>query len=716
MLYNKFEVIIKNINNDSPIRQYSRKSKKFNDIYKVEVDELKKIESELDIIYEKIKKPLKVVLMGEVKAGKSTLINSIIGEEVSYVDVVEATASIIEITHGFRDEAVIERYEQDDIIGTTAEINSILEKNKNNQDFFYDVKLIRIKKDIENLSKISIVDTPGLETITISNEQRTINYIQESDVVIWVMNSNHLGQSDVNEKIEEVYDLGKPIICIANRIDEINAQQEEVVAYIEDEIGYMIDKVIPMSARLAYRSVKENNKELLEKSGFKLLLDTLKEMNSNTDVIHRESILSSFSVQVDRDINVHKRFKSYIDEINRDLYERFINFENYRMELDNILRNEVNQWFENEFLVNEIDEIIESKSPELKFERFFSKEYIQQSVNRFLFDLKNDIDKKWSKFASDELINHIKTVELKYCEIAVCNLEDIDLTTPSYVDEAEQIVEEAKKGALLGGKIGAVIAGYTSLLGPAAAHVTLVGALGGVLPPLVIGGAFIKGALYLKNRNDKENSIENIREKLLNFKNSIKINYYNDIIDITKQMNNSILESIKKNIENLIFASFKEMEIYDIKEFICNIESYIEYTTKLSRKVSKVWTIDTNVFIDDPNILEKFNEEDIIILSKQVLVELDNKKRDSVLRRNVQKALDSINECEYIVFDDINNNALSLIYQEDTSPDNYILNTAVKYCNMNCELITSDKNLLAKCKSEGVKGISLQHFLNSYDN
>ena len=127
MLYRQFGVVIKNINNNSPIRQYSRKSEKFKDTYIREVEEVNKIDSQMEIIYEKINNPIKVVLMGEVKAGKSTLINSIIGQQVSYVDVVEATASIIEITHGFRNEARIERYNESDIIGTIEEINLILE-------------------------------------------------------------------------------------------------------------------------------------------------------------------------------------------------------------------------------------------------------------------------------------------------------------------------------------------------------------------------------------------------------------------------------------------------------------------------------------------------------------------------------------------------------------------------------------------------------------
>ena len=41
---------------------------------------------------------LKIVVMGEVKSGKSTLVNAIVGAEVSPTDFLEATAAIIEIS------------------------------------------------------------------------------------------------------------------------------------------------------------------------------------------------------------------------------------------------------------------------------------------------------------------------------------------------------------------------------------------------------------------------------------------------------------------------------------------------------------------------------------------------------------------------------------------------------------------------------------------
>ncbi|EPZ56428.1 50S ribosome-binding GTPase family protein [[Clostridium] sordellii ATCC 9714] len=53
----------------------------------------------LDKLFKQPDQPLKIAIIGEVKSGKSTLVNSIIQNEVSEVDVLEATSSILNIKY-----------------------------------------------------------------------------------------------------------------------------------------------------------------------------------------------------------------------------------------------------------------------------------------------------------------------------------------------------------------------------------------------------------------------------------------------------------------------------------------------------------------------------------------------------------------------------------------------------------------------------------------
>lgn len=54
--------------------------------------------------------PLKVVIVGEVKSGKSSLINALIKSKVSEVDVLESTSNIIEVIYSKEED--IKQYEK----------------------------------------------------------------------------------------------------------------------------------------------------------------------------------------------------------------------------------------------------------------------------------------------------------------------------------------------------------------------------------------------------------------------------------------------------------------------------------------------------------------------------------------------------------------------------------------------------------------------------
>ena len=49
-------------------------------------------------------KPLNIAIVGEVKSGKSSLLNALLGKEISEVDVLEATSSVIEVVYNENDD------------------------------------------------------------------------------------------------------------------------------------------------------------------------------------------------------------------------------------------------------------------------------------------------------------------------------------------------------------------------------------------------------------------------------------------------------------------------------------------------------------------------------------------------------------------------------------------------------------------------------------
>ena len=127
------------------------------------------------------------------------------------------------------------------------------------------------------------------------------------------------------------------------------------------------------------------------------------------------------------------------------------------------------------------------------------------------------------------------------------------------------------------------------------------------------------------------------------------------------------------------------------------------------------YVIDTNVFVNCPDIISKIDSQYPVILSAKVIDELDKLKikLDEAGKINVQKALKSIN----LNMDkkDVRMELADVSLLPDDfnkkSPDNMILTVALKFKDDNPILLTSDNGLQVKAKGLGITTISLKTFL-----
>jgi DNA replication ATP-dependent helicase Dna2 len=128
-----------------------------------------------------------------------------------------------------------------------------------------------------------------------------------------------------------------------------------------------------------------------------------------------------------------------------------------------------------------------------------------------------------------------------------------------------------------------------------------------------------------------------------------------------------------------------------------------------------IYIIDTNVFVDQPDIISKIDNKYQVILSAKVIDELDYLKISLTeeQKRNVQKALRQINESMDKRGVKMNTADLSLLPGDFSkkSPDNYILSVALKFKDQNPIMLTSDNGLQIKAKGFGITTISLKDFL-----
>ena len=148
-------------------------------------------------------------------------------------------------------------------------------------------------------------------------------------------------------------------------------------------------------------------------------------------------------------------------------------------------------------------------------------------------------------------------------------------------------------------------------------------------------------------------------------------------------------------------------------------KSLIQWTYERFKNIcpkENIYIIDTNVFVDHPEIISKIDPKYSVVLFAKVIDELDYLKISLTeeQKRNVQKALKQINESIDKRGIKMETADLSLLPSDfnKKSPDNFILSVALKFKGENPIMLTSDIGLQIKAKGLGITTITLKEFLN----
>lgn len=505
-------------------------------------------------------KQLKMVVVGEVKCGKSSLVNALIGNEVSEVDVLEATSNIIEVVYGS---------------------DSYTKKN----DY-----ITKIGLNIDYLKKINIVDTPGLKSITIKNEQKTMNYIQNADLILFVMDATHLGQEDIVDALDIICEYKKPIVGVINKCDLLNGNKEETLEYIKQEYGIYMDEFFMISSYLEYQEKMSNKAKAKStdliisnysdlRENFKNLNNYIQSVCENCDDIKQKSIKSSLQGIIHKDTISHyeylKSLSIFIDEMNnyeKDLQNKF----DYIYSKMNF---EIDDWCNRIFLNDEIKKIKDNIE---NTKVYISEKYINDLVNKKKAEFDNIFFKEWSeciKEISDKMDDDIK----KYVnDITYKNefLDETEFKVDSEKTNINDMLTVVGSGAVLGATSGGIISLYSAAIGSSATSMTIGSAMAAYCPPLLIAGT-ISGALgkviYDKVQCDKQNKdiLKDIDEFIQQIKYKVSEKLKDGYNNCSKEIIFTTLE-ILKNINGMSMSKYEmEVLVKEVDEYIKTLKYII---------------------------------------------------------------------------------------------------------------------------------------------
>ena len=168
-----------------------------------------------------------VVVVGEFNAGKSAVINALLGGEYLPEGVVPTTSELVLIRHS-------EAAEQPNADGGLA------------------VQRLPVPW----LREVNLVDTPGTNAVFRHHQELTEDFVPRSDLVLFVTSADRPFSESERAFLQQIRDWGKKIVIVVNKIELVvgEAEQDQVLAFVRrnaEELLGAPPAIFAVSARLA---------------------------------------------------------------------------------------------------------------------------------------------------------------------------------------------------------------------------------------------------------------------------------------------------------------------------------------------------------------------------------------------------------------------------------------------------------------------------------
>lgn len=178
-----------------------------------------------------------VVVVGEFNAGKSALVNALLGEKVLTEGATPTTSRVTLVKWG--EQAAEQVVDENFSIYTHP---------------------------LPLLKELNIVDTPGTNAVIRHHERLTDEFVPRSDLVLFTTSADHPMTESERQFLERILAWGKKVVFALNKADiiESEAALQEVRTFVIKHATTVLGdspEFFPVSARLAQRALSEPNRE-----------------------------------------------------------------------------------------------------------------------------------------------------------------------------------------------------------------------------------------------------------------------------------------------------------------------------------------------------------------------------------------------------------------------------------------------------------------------
>lgn len=480
------QINIKNFNNE-----FNNEKNKLNEIFDKLQNVLSKENKEkLQELYEQLQnKDFKIAISGIFNAGKSSLINALLDNEFLGVSNAPETATLSIIKYANSPSVLVNFYNEDEFnaIKTQASLNEDLNEIFNiNYEKFESINIeldklndytsanskisvfvrdITISLNNEYLkNNINIIDTPGLDDVVISREQKSLEFLKKANCILYLMSATQaLSIKDLEFLCNFVKNNQNTKLILVITKSDLVEQSElfKLKDYVQNKFkDELIKQDISPNFQLfsisssEYKKNKDNgginalrmflNENIFNSSNTKEFVNSIKEKINNiisNEVLNLETINNSLKLDSNAFKQTISQLKQKIEKQNiekKSKYDFLNNYENIKYCVS---------MYELKFLAKtQASKIIDELNYNKNYTNEQAKHIIMQgfkdcisgmyssSKNKFINDfeeickkmeIKLDIDFKFDKTLLDETYSSLDKILNNFNILSTKNESDI---------------------------------------------------------------------------------------------------------------------------------------------------------------------------------------------------------------------------------------------------------------------------------------------------
>lgn len=180
--------------------------------------------SAIEAIAVERERPLRLAILGEFNAGKSTFLNALLGADVVPTGILPTTASLHWLAWAADPFARIVVRGAPDRIVAHAELKRALRELA---DANATVERVFLHAPAELLRRIELLDTPGLNSLDVSHTEAARKAFDEAHLAIWLLDSTQPLKESERAILAEIARMGLPIWVLSNKGDRLGPEEAQ---------------------------------------------------------------------------------------------------------------------------------------------------------------------------------------------------------------------------------------------------------------------------------------------------------------------------------------------------------------------------------------------------------------------------------------------------------------------------------------------------------